>query len=133
FGRSALTLRTGFPLFARLRASLEGAAGSSVGDVPIQRLYYLGGPATLRGYDGSSAVGNSFWRARAEIARGIPAARIALFGDVAWAGDRETLTTDGALRSVGLGVTLLDGLVRADLARALDGAEDWRFDLWVSW
>lgn len=133
FGRSALTLRTGFSLFAKLRASLEGAAGTTVGDVPVQRLYYLGGPATLRGYGGSATIGNSFWRARAEVARGIPAARIALFGDVAWAGDRDTFTTDGALRSLGLGVTLFDGLVRADLARALDGAEDWRFDLWVSW
>lgn len=133
FGRSALTLRTGVPLFGQLRASLEGAAGTTVGDVPVQRLFYLGGPATLRGYDGSSAFGNAFWRARAELARGWPAARVALFGDVAWAGDRDSFTADGALRSLGIGATFLDGLVRADLARALDGDENWRFDLWVSW
>jgi|SRR5690554_1343483 len=133
FGRSALTVRTGFPLFAKLRASLEGGAGTSTGDVPVQRMFYLGGPATLRGYDGSSAVGTAFWRARAEIARGWPLARVAVFGDVAWAGDRESFTSDGALRSLGIGATFLDGLVRADLARGLDGPEDWRFDLWVSW
>ncbi len=112
FGRSALTLRAGFPLFAKLRASVEGSAGTSTGDVPAQRLFYLGGPATLRGYDGSSAVGNSFWRARAEVARGWPVARFALFGDVAWAGDRDSFTTDGALRSLGVGATFRTGAAR---------------------
>ena len=132
FGRAALTLGTGIPLFAGLSASLEGAAGTSTGTVPVQRLYYLGGPHTLRGYGGNAARGDAFWRGRAELARGMPVARIALFADAAWAGPRGDWRTSVPLRSVGLGATLLDGLVRADLARALDGEESWRMDLWVS-
>src|SRR5690606_16438129 len=131
FGRAALTTRVAFPLFAKLSGSLEGAAGTSTGDVPTQRLYYLGGPASLRGYAGNAARGDAFWRARGEIARGIPAARIALFGDLGWAGDRTAFTTDGALSAIGLGATFLDGLVRADLAHALNGDRGWRLDLWV--
>lgn len=132
FGRGALTLRTGFPLFGRLSGSLEAAAGSSVGVVPVQRLFYLGGPFTLRGYGGNAARGDAFWRGRAELAYGIPAGRLALFGDAAWAGTRDAFTIDDPLRSVGVGATFLNGLVRADIARALDGDESWRLDLWVS-
>jgi hypothetical protein len=132
FGRAALTLGTGVPLFAGLSASMEGAAGTSTGTVPVQRLFYLGGPHTLRGYGGNAARGDAFWRARAELARGIPAARIALFADAAGAGPRADWQASRSLRSVGIGGTVLDGLVRADLARALDGDEGWRMDLWVS-
>ncbi len=132
FGRSALTLRTAIPLFANFSVALEAAAGSSLGDVPVQRLFYLGGPGTLRGYGGNAVRGDGYWRGRAELSRGMPAARLALFGDLGWAGDRDAFNTSQPIRAVGIGATVFDGLVRADLARALDGDESWRFDLWVS-
>lgn len=131
YGRAALTIRAGLPTIGRIAPALEAAAGTSTGDVPVQRLFYLGGPATLRGYAGNAARGDAFWRARGEIGYGGAFGRIALFGDVARAGPRSAFTTDSPLRSIGIGTTLFDGIIRADVARALDGARGWRTDVWV--
>lgn len=132
FGRAALTLRAGLPALGPLATSFEVAAGTSVGDVPVQRLFYLGGPFTLRGYDYGAARGNAFWRTRAELGYGAHVGRIAVFGDAGWGGDREAITLDAPLRSVGIGATMLDGMIRADLARALDGPQSWKLHLWLS-
>ena len=73
FARPTVTLRGTLPLLRALSLGLEGAAGGSAGDVPAQSLWLLGGPATLRGYDGSARAGDGFWRGRAELAfDGIP-------------------------------------------------------------
>jgi hemolysin activation/secretion protein len=98
--------------------------------VPVQSYWYLGGPATLRGYDGAATTGNAFWRARAEIANQWPAARVVLFSDVARADARERLSLANALASVGVGVSFIDGLFRVDLARAVRTPTGWRLDLY---
>lgn len=73
FARPTATLRGTLPLPRALSLGLEGAAGGSVGDVPAQSLWLLGGPTTLRGYDGAARAGDGFWRGRAELAfDGIP-------------------------------------------------------------
>src|SRR5690606_36062935 len=46
--------------------------------------------------------------------------------DAGWAGSHENLRTDPWLLSAGLGVSLLDGLVRVDLARAMKLPTGWR-------
>lgn len=132
YARFRAGLETTFPLPFGAVAALGGAAGTSTGDVPTQGLWLLGGPATLRGYDGAAALGEAFWRGRAEIARGIPAARIALFSDVGWAGARSSFEQGRPLVSAGVGLSFLDGIVRADLARALRGKTGWRFDLYIN-
>lgn len=132
FARPGLTLNLGLPLPRRLYGSLEVGAGTSVGTVPIQSLWYLGGPATLRGYGGAAAAGDAFWRARAELAAGIPGFRLAVFSDAGWAGSRNAFTSRNALISAGAGVSVLDGLIRLDLARALRSPTGWRADLYVS-
>jgi len=68
FARMAAAARAGTPLGAKLFGAIEAAAGTSDGPVPVQSLWYMGGPATLRGYGGAAAVGPSFWRSRAELA-----------------------------------------------------------------
>ncbi|HEX8697019.1 MAG TPA: hypothetical protein VF746_31665, partial [Longimicrobium sp.] len=119
FARPALTLRAGVPLPGPLEGALEGAAGTSFGDVPAQGLWRLGGSASLRGYDASTAVGTAFWRGRAEVATGAGPVRLALFSDAGWAGDRGEWSSGRPLWSAGAGVSFLQGVVRVDLARAL--------------
>jgi len=52
FGRGAATLRLAVTPGGPVAFGAEAAAGTSTGTVPIQHGFYLGGPATLRGYDG---------------------------------------------------------------------------------
>lgn len=131
FVRPWAAVRTAVP-FGENALALEVAAGTSSGELPIQSAWYLGGPGTLRGYAGAVTHGDSFWRARAELSRGIPAVRITLFSDVGWAGPRSAFGTRDALASAGLGLAFLDGLVRLDLARALEPPTGWRLDMHVS-
>jgi hemolysin activation/secretion protein len=118
------------PLGPRDAGAIELAAGTSTGRVPIQSYWYLGGPGTLRGYDGAATTGDAYWRARAEIANRWPAARVVLFSDVARADLRERLSLANPLASVGVGVSFLDGLFRIDLARAIKTPTGWRLDIY---
>ena len=126
YWRPALTLRTYLPLPGPYVMMLEGAAGTSFGEPAVQHLWRVGGPTTLRGYASGAMAGESFWRGRAELATSFPFARLILFSDAGWAGRNEDLRTDPWLLSAGLGMSLLDGFVRVDLARALKRPTGWR-------
>jgi len=130
FGRMAAAARVGTPLGAKLFGAVEAAAGTSTGAVPPQSLWYMGGPGTLRGYGGAAAVGPSFWRARAELANRLPAVRLALFSDLAWAGTRDAFAASRPLAAAGVGASFLDGLIRVDLARALRAPRGWRLEIY---
>lgn len=132
FGRGALTVRAGLPLPGSLVGALEASAGSAVGDVPVQGLWRLGGPASLRGYDASAVTGTDFWRARAEVGTQMRAARLALFSDAGWAGGRDEWQVDPPLLSVGAGASFMDGLLRFDVARGLRNDGGWRVDLYLN-
>jgi hemolysin activation/secretion protein len=99
--------------------------------VPVQSAFFLGGPATVRGYHGAAAYGSAFWRGRAEVGTSFPAARLTLFGDAGWAGDRQDRRLSPQLVSAGIGGSFLDGLVRIDLARALERPTGWRLHFYV--
>ena len=131
FGRGQATARLAAPSLGPFALALEAAAGSSTGDVPPQGLWYLGGPSTVRGYEGALLEGESFWRARAELATPLPAARLVLFSDAGWAGTRDGWDFDPPLLSAGVGASFLDGLVRLDLARALRAPTGWRLELYL--
>jgi len=130
FGRAALTLRAFITPPGPLAGALTAAAGTSTGPVPIQSAFFLGGPSTLRGYNGGVLSGSAFWLARAEIGNSFPAARITAFSDVGWAGDRAGFSSGRPLISVGMGASFLDGLVRIDLARGLRAPTGWRLDFY---
>ena len=130
FGRPAISTFVSAPLPGALVGSLDLAGGSSVGEVPIQSLWYLGGARSVRGYAPAAAVGEAFWRARAEIANELPGARLILFSDAGWAGERDDPQLDPSLLSVGIGASFLDGLLRFDLARALRGDVGWRGEVY---
>jgi hypothetical protein len=101
--------------------SLTGSAGTGSGLV-TQRLWYLGGPATVRGFAPGALVGEAFWFGRAEIGRGPPLFRPTLFGDIGWAGaQRDISQSSGTISGVGVGVGIMEGLLRLDVARASTG------------
>lgn len=131
FERATLTLRAAAPLLSGGMLAVEAAGGTSNGTLPAQSHWFLGGAATLRGYDAAIADGNAFWRGRVELSRGIPAARLALFSDVGWAGPRTQFERSRPLQAFGAGATFLDGLVRFDIARGVRRPVGWRLDLWV--
>lgn len=131
FLRPAALLRVSMPLPGPLVGSLEGAAGTSFGRLPAQSLWFLGGPTTLRGYDPLVASGPVYWRGRAEAGTAFPGARLTLFADAGWAGSRETLRSGPPLLSAGIGASLLDGLLRLDVARALRAPTGWKAHLYL--
>jgi hypothetical protein len=128
-GRGRLTLRGAAPLGTKARIGVEAGAGTSHGSVPMQRLFFLGGASTLRGYEPGTVAGTSMARARLELARATPYANLAVFSDWGWAGHRTEIRRADHRWSVGAGASFLDGLVRLDLGHALHAPRGWRLDL----
>ena len=130
-----LHAETGDRTFARplFRAGMDGLLagrvgfgtaltfGTGLGLLPAQRLWQIGGATTVRGHDPAALRGESVWLARGELTRGSPMFRPALFGDAGWAGEMTDLQNARPLRGVGLGVSMLDNLLRLDLARGIGG------------
>ncbi|PYO40302.1 MAG: hypothetical protein DMD29_06535 [Gemmatimonadetes bacterium] len=131
FGRAALTVHATAPLPRGLVLGVETAGGTSAGRVPLQSRWFLGGPATLRGYPGGALSGEAFWRARGEVANAFPGARLALYTDEGSAGPRDGPGFPRPLWSAGLGASFLDGLIRIDCSRALRAPVGWRVDFYA--
>jgi hypothetical protein len=136
YGRGALdvTVSHGLGRIAgtRVAGSVTLGGGSTFGDVPVQRLWYLGGAQTVRGQRAGAAVGDAYWLARSELGLGIPAARPVLFADWGWAGDRDAFREVGRpLSGVGVGGSFVDGMVRFDVARGLYPEKRWGVNLYV--
>jgi hemolysin activation/secretion protein len=133
YGRAALDVTASHGV-GNGAVALTLAGGTSVGVLPIQRDWFLGGTQTVRGLRPGTGVGNAFWLARAEAGYGFEAFRPVIFGDIGWAGDRTKLSEIGTpLSGVGAGFSILDGLVRFDVARGLQPVEQrgWRVDAYV--
>lgn len=131
FIKSSLILGLTRSLPGPLSTSVELGAGTSLGTAPVQKSWFLGGGPTLRGYRPLALRGESFWRGRAELGAGIPAGRFVLFSDLGWAGERDEFPGGRLLLSAGGGLSLLDGLLRVDLARAFRAPTGWRMTLGV--
>ena len=132
YGRFLMEHTINQGLLAGVQATLTGAAGSSVGELPPQRFWYVGGPFTVRGYRAAELAGDAFWLGRAELSIGHPLLRPAVFGDIAWAGDRRDWRRPGRpLRGVGVGASAMDGLIRAEVSRGLDRERLWRVDVYL--
>ena len=117
-------------LFGQVAVSVTGAAGSSVGELPMQKRWYLGGVHTVRGQPLAAATGNAFWMTRSEIGVGIPLVRPSVFHDLGWAGDRESWRAQGRpISGAGMGVSFLDGLLRFDVAKGIRPNRGIRVDL----
>ncbi|MBA2688984.1 MAG: hypothetical protein H0U64_12940 [Gemmatimonadaceae bacterium] len=107
-------------LTRRVDGALTLGAGTSGGAVPPQRLWYLGGTQTVRGQRAGAAVGNSFWMTRAELGSSAVGFRPIVFGDIGWAGSRDAWKNPGRpLSGAGAGLSIMDGLLRFDVARGI--------------
>ncbi len=137
FARGALDLTLSHGIGARLDGAVTLGAGFSGGNVPAQRLWYLGGSYTVRGQQpsaqaGTPGAGDAFWLARAEIGSSFPAVRPVLFADLGWAGDRSTWAHPGLpMSGAGAGVSFMDGLFRFDVARGINPDDDWRASMYL--
>jgi hypothetical protein len=132
YGRGALdlTLTQGI---GRVAAGLTVSAGTSLGAVPPQRRWYLGGAHTVRGQRADTAQsGNAYWLGRVELGAALQPVRPIVFGDIGWVGDRDHMREVGRpLSGIGIGASLMDGLIRGDLSRGIHPRERFRFDLYL--
>ena len=131
YGRLALEGTAGTTV-GPVIGTLAVSAGSSLGTVPAQRAWFLGGSRTVRGQVAGTMRGDAFWFARAEVGPTLPFARPVVFYDAGWAGSRSaTLTHIRPMSGAGIGITALDGLVRLDVARGIWPSSGVRVDF--SW
>jgi outer membrane protein assembly factor BamA len=136
FARGAVDVTVSHGIGKRLDGAITLGAGTTAGDVPVQRLWYLGGVHTVRGQPASliaaSAIGNSFWMGRAELGSSFITARPVVFFDIGWAGDRARWSDPGRpISGAGAGASFLDGLIRLDVARGIRPSRGWRADLYL--
>jgi hemolysin activation/secretion protein len=115
----------------RSQFGITASVGTSVGEMPVQRFWFLGGPYTVHGHRAGTVAGNAFWLARAELSAGKPLVRPVLFADAGWAGDRRDISRGSpTVTGAGLGLSMIGGLVRIDVARGFEPAKRWRADLY---
>ncbi|MGD2154614.1 MAG: BamA/TamA family outer membrane protein, partial [Gemmatimonadales bacterium] len=127
-----------FDLWDLASLALVARGGWSGGDLPLQRLWRIGGIETLRGFTHGTLAGESYWTGRIELAPVRPIWRTivgdwraVVFGDFGWAGDRSNWpgggSSDDVLWSVGTGVSLLNGFFRAEFV--FPELEEVRFEM----
>ena len=132
YGRGALDMTLTEQL-GKLSAAITASGGSSVGALPMQRNWFLGGTQSIRGQSpDTSQHGNAFWRGRLELGTVIQGARPVVFGDLGWVGNRDSFREVGVpMSGVGAGVSMLDGLMRLDVARGINPRKQWRVDFYL--
>ena len=117
---------------SKLVGALTASAGASGGTLPVQRLWYLGGPYTVHGQGPATVVGDAYWFGRAELGWGTSKLRPIVFGDIGWAGDRHDWRSPGRpISGAGVGASVLDGLIRFDLSRGIHPDHGWRADMYL--
>ena len=131
YGRLGGELSVSRGLPGSLTGALQIRSGWASPDTPPQRLFYIGGTQTLRGFSGGTAFGTSFWAARAELANDLPGIRGTVFADAGWAGEEAGWGRRTPFVGGGVGLSLLDGLLRADLARGIRRGDRWRVHVYV--
>jgi hypothetical protein len=133
YGRGALELDFSQGL-GPVAAGLTLSGGTSAGSLPAQRMWYLGDPYTIRGQSPDTLQrGNAYWFTRFEVGSTRRAFRPVIFGDLGWTGDRTRMDEVGRpMSGVGLGFSMLDGLLRLDAARGLFPRRQWRVDMYLT-
>ena len=133
YARASAEATTTRALAAKIDGALTASIGSSVGSLPIQRAWFLGGVATVRGQEPATRVGDSYWMGRAEIGRTFASVRPTIFYDIGWAGDRQRFASSvRPISGAGVGASMLDGLVRFDIAHGIHPDHALRADLYTS-
>ena len=127
YGRASLDATLSRGLGENWSATVSGSAGTSAGTVAPQRLWYLGGPQTVRGQIMGEQGGDAYWFSRTEVAYGLRSVSPTVFFDVGWAGSRSNWWSEGRpIMGAGVGLSLLDGLLHVDLAHGIQPSRSWR-------
>ncbi len=126
YRRYTLNLRRYQKLNRRIMLVLRGVYGGSEGDLPMHKLFYLGGLGTLHGYKHKEFMGSRFWMANTEYRIDFP--RSDLAASLTWdvgqiSADTEFGDDDEIRHSIGASV-YFGSDVKLTLARRLDGAVD---------
>ena len=133
YARASAEATVTHTLGEKLEGALTASLGSSVGSVPIQRAWFLGGVATVRGQEPGTQAGDAYWLARAEIGRTFEGFRPTIFYDIGWAGNRTDFAKSvRPISGAGVGVSAFDGLVRFDIAHGINPNHALRADLYTS-
>jgi hypothetical protein len=131
FVRGSLVGTLVLPMPSELRLAIEAGVGTTAGSPSVQRLWYVGGPRTLRGYAPRAMGGADMVRGKLELARTFSFGAVSLFSDYGWAGDLDTYHVRDGFHSVGAGLSILDGLIRLDAAYGLEAPGEFRIDLYL--
>lgn len=116
----------------RFDGALTLGGGTSGGQVPIQKQFFLGGVQTVRGQRAGAAIGDAFWMTSAEIGTSNVGVRTIVFGDLGWAGSRKNFSHPGRpLSGAGVGASFMDGLIRIDVAKGIYPEKAVRANLYV--
>jgi hypothetical protein len=132
YSRGSLQTTLSHGLGSALDGALTLGAGTSGGQLPIQKQFFLGGVQTVRGQKAGAAIGNSFWMSSAEFGTRSTGFRKIVFGDLGWAGSRTNFSHPGRpLSGAGVGASFMDGLIRVDLAKGIYPEKSVRANLYV--
>jgi hypothetical protein len=126
YDRFALELRRFQPLTYMQNLNVRLLYGQATGNLPLHRLFYLGGIRTLRGYDIKQYFGTRAALANCEYVVDFPKSHIglAILFDIGKTGWDSDFWSQGKWRGdVGVGVRILDGL-RLELTRQISGDTD---------
>lgn len=107
------------------RAVLRLAGGGLAGDRLPQLAFRLGGPRTVRGYVYGARTGSTLWSAQFDY----ELRRRAVLMPVVFVDAGDTFAAGDPLVSFGAGLSLLGGLIRADVSKGISPAVSPRFDL----
>jgi hypothetical protein len=123
------------------RLEFDGSAGASLGDVPRQALFLLGGRGTVSGYQFRAFGGDRFALGRAAASAEMlhPWLRGRAFVEAGWAGVGEgnratrdlwgASPTDGLVTGVGAGVGIFYDLLHVNVARGLQRGGRWELSV----
>jgi hypothetical protein len=132
YSRALLQTTLSHGLGSALDGALTLGGGTSGGQLPIQKQFFLGGVQTVRGQRAGAAIGDSFWMSSLELGTRSTGFRKIVFGDLGWAGDRTNFSHPGRpLSGAGVGASFMDGLIRVDLAKGIYPEKSFRANLYV--
>jgi len=126
YDRYIVELRRFQPLTYRQNINLRLIYGASNGELPLHRMFYLGGIRTLRAYKIKQFYGRYMALANLEYVITLPRSTVglALLFDIGKTGNEsDFLTQDGWKADVGVGLSFGKGL-RLELTRQVNGFED---------
>ncbi|MEP7346186.1 MAG: hypothetical protein ABI877_13010 [Gemmatimonadaceae bacterium] len=131
FGRSGADLTVSHGLLSSAAVGVTIGGGISSG-APEQRQFFLGGTQSVRGQLAGAGFGEAYWLTRLELAATRGTVRPVVFGDLGWAGQRSDFSHPGRpLSGAGVGLSILDGLFRFDVARGIYPRNKLRFDAYL--